>query len=99
MVIWLDAPEELLLERLNADPTQRPLMQSEDPAQRLAELMGQRRPSMPRPTCTSFKTVVQPSRWPCRSSKPRPGCSRNAAAPQHSLQVVNETGEVGCSIN
>lgn len=43
-VIWLDAPEPLLLERLGADPTPRPLMQAADPAARLAELLAQRRP-------------------------------------------------------
>ena len=43
-VIWLDAPETLLLERLAADPTPRPLMQAADPAARLAELLEQRRP-------------------------------------------------------
>ncbi|MFM8526016.1 MAG: shikimate kinase [Vulcanococcus sp.] len=44
MVIWLDAPEPLLLERLSADPTPRPLLQTSDPAARLAELLAQRRP-------------------------------------------------------
>ena len=45
VVVWLDAPLPLVLERLNADPTPRPLMQaSPDPARSLAELMAQRRP-------------------------------------------------------
>jgi len=44
VVIWLDAPEPLLLQRLSADPTPRPLMQADDPAARLAELLQQRRP-------------------------------------------------------
>jgi shikimate kinase len=44
VVVWLDAPEALLLERLQADPTPRPLLQHPDPAQRLAELLEQRRP-------------------------------------------------------
>lgn len=43
-VVWLDAPEPLLLRRLQADPTPRPLLASEDPAGRLADLLGQRRP-------------------------------------------------------
>jgi len=44
VVIWLDAPEEVLLARLAADPTRRPLLASDDPAARLRELLAQRRP-------------------------------------------------------
>jgi len=45
VVVWLDAPPSLVLERLNADPTPRPLLQgSADPARTLAELLTQRRP-------------------------------------------------------
>jgi len=44
VVVWLDAPEPVLLERLQADPTPRPLLQHPDPAQRLAALLAQRRP-------------------------------------------------------
>ncbi|MEX0589240.1 MAG: shikimate kinase, partial [Cyanobium sp.] len=44
VVVWLDAPAPLLLARLQADPTPRPLMQANDPAARLGELLGQRQP-------------------------------------------------------
>jgi shikimate kinase len=44
VVIWLDAPEELLLTRLQADPTPRPLLADADPAGRLATLLASRRP-------------------------------------------------------
>jgi shikimate kinase len=44
VVVWLDAPAPLLLERLQRDPTPRPLLQSESPATRLGELLSQRRP-------------------------------------------------------
>jgi shikimate kinase len=44
VVIWLDAPSELLLERLRADPTPRPLLAVADPEERLEELLEQRRP-------------------------------------------------------
>ena len=43
-MIWLDAPTELLLARIAADPTPRPLMQQPDPAARLSELLGERQP-------------------------------------------------------
>lgn len=44
VVVWLDTPAPLLLERLQADPTPRPLLQTADPAARLAELLDQRTP-------------------------------------------------------
>ena len=44
VVIWLDASPNLLLERLQADPTPRPLLATEDPAARLETLLQARRP-------------------------------------------------------
>lgn len=44
VVIWLDAPEALLLERLRNDATPRPLLDDPDPAARLRHLLNQRRP-------------------------------------------------------
>ncbi len=43
VVVWLDAPEEVLLQRLAADPTPRPLMAAPDPAERLNALLTDRR--------------------------------------------------------
>jgi len=44
VVVWLDAPEAVLLRRLRQDPTARPLLAMPDPRQRLRELLEQRRP-------------------------------------------------------
>jgi shikimate kinase len=44
VVIWLDAPPAVLLNRLNADPTPRPLLRSEDPSARLQALLQERLP-------------------------------------------------------
>jgi shikimate kinase len=44
VVVWLDAPAALLLQRLAADPTPRPLMQAADPAERLQTLLAERNP-------------------------------------------------------
>jgi shikimate kinase len=42
VVVWLDAPPELLLRRLAADPTPRPLLQTADPETQLTSLLSQR---------------------------------------------------------
>ena len=44
VVVWLDAPSELLLQRLGSDPTARPLLQADQPETRLQALLEQRRP-------------------------------------------------------
>jgi shikimate kinase len=44
VVVWLDAPASQLLQRLRQDPTQRPLLQTADPAERLEALLSERRP-------------------------------------------------------
>ena len=44
VVVWLEAPGELLLQRLRADPTPRPLLQTPDPAARLEALLAARAP-------------------------------------------------------
>ena len=42
VVVWLDAPPELLLRRLAADPSPRPLLQTADPESQLTRLLSQR---------------------------------------------------------
>jgi len=42
VVVWLDAPPELLLSRLAADPSPRPLLQTADPESQLTSLLSQR---------------------------------------------------------
>jgi shikimate kinase len=42
LIIWLDAPVEVLIKRLQDDTT-RPLLQNDDPAQALQKLLDQRR--------------------------------------------------------
>lgn len=44
IVIWLDAPEAVLLRRVQADPTPRPLLEDSDPAARLRQLLHARQP-------------------------------------------------------
>ena len=100
VVIWLDAPEALLLERLSGDPTPRPLLQADDPAARLQALVAERRPLY----AQADLHIVQDGR-PAEQvaaqiieALPRV-LKERTAAPQHRLQVTNEAGEVGRSIN
>lgn len=44
IVIWLDVVQEQLLKRLQADSTVRPLLQTEDPALALSQLLAERQP-------------------------------------------------------
>ncbi|MED5320000.1 MAG: shikimate kinase [Cyanobacteriota bacterium] len=44
IVIWLDVVPDQLLQRLNADSTMRPLLQTADPEAALNELLNERRP-------------------------------------------------------
>ena len=44
IVIWLDVVQEQLLQRLQADSTVRPLLQTEDPAAALGQLLAERQP-------------------------------------------------------
>ena len=44
IVIWLDVERRQLLQRLQSDSTQRPLMMTGDPAETLDEILKQRRP-------------------------------------------------------
>jgi len=100
VVIWLDAPEALLLERLRSDATPRPLLQTADPAARLTALLAERKPLY----AQSDLHIVQDGRpaeeVAAQILEALPGVLKErTAAPQHRLQVVNDAGEVSTSIN
>ena len=100
VVIWLDAPEPLLLERLAADPTPRPLMAAQDRAQRLGELMAERRPLYAQADLQILQDGRPADQVAQQILDALPGVIKERnAPPQHSLQVTNEAGQVGHSIN
>jgi shikimate kinase len=100
VVIWLDAPEALLLQRLRADPTPRPLMEAPDPAARLAELLEQRRPLYAQADLHIQQDGRPPDQVAAQILEALPGLiKQRSAPPQHRLEVVNEAGERGRSIN
>lgn len=100
VVIWLDAPEALLLKRLRADPTPRPLLATPDPAQRLSELLNQRRPLYAQADLHIVQNGAPAAQVADQILEALPGLIKErSTAPEHTLQVVNEAGEVGRSIN
>jgi len=100
VVIWLDAPDALLLERLSADPTPRPLLQADDPAGRLATLMAERKPLYAQADLHIVQDGRPAEQVAAQILEALPGVLKErTAAPQHRLQVVNDAGEVSTSIN
>jgi shikimate kinase len=100
VVIWLDAPDALLLERLSSDPTPRPLLQADDPAARLATLLAERRPLYAQADLHILQDGRPADQVASQILEALPGVLKErTAAPEHRLQVVNEAGEVGRSIN
>jgi len=100
VVVWLDAPEELLLQRLSADPTPRPLLATEDPAARLAALLAQRRPLYAQADLHIVQDGGSPEQVARQVLEALPTILRERTAPPAAgLQVVNEAGQVGTSIN
>lgn len=100
VVIWLDAPDALLLERLSSDPTPRPLLQAEDPAARLAALLAERKPLYAQADLHIAQDGRPADQVAAQILEALPGVLKErTAAPQHRLQVVNEAGDVSSSIN
>jgi shikimate kinase len=100
VVIWLDAPEALLLERLSGDPTPRPLLQADDPAARLQALVAERRPLYGQADLHIVQDGRPAEQVAAQILEALPRVLKErTAAPQHRLQVTNEAGEVGRSIN
>ena len=100
VVIWLDAPEALLLQRLQADPTPRPLMAGDDAAGRLSQLLAERRPLYAQADLHIVQDGSPPQRVASQILEALPAILRDRPeTPEGQLQVVNETGEVGTSIN
>ena len=100
VVIWLDAPDALLLERLSSDPTPRPLLQTDDPAARLAALLAERKPLYAQADLHIVQDGRTADQVAVQILEALPGVLKErTAAPQHRLQVVNDDGEVSNSIN
>jgi shikimate kinase len=100
VVVWLDAPEDVLLERLRADPTPRPLMQAADPAERLRALLAERRPLYAQADLAVAQGEEPPDQVALRVLEGLPGILREQVAPpEQAVELVSGEGLRGTSLN
>ncbi|MFM8605518.1 MAG: shikimate kinase [Cyanobium sp.] len=100
VVIWLDAPEALLLQRLRADPTARPLLAEVDPAARLAALLEARRPLYAQADLTVTQGTEPPALVAARVLEALPSILRDPdQAPGQPASLVDGEGRLPRSLN
>jgi shikimate kinase len=101
VVVWLDAPQELLLERLAADSTARPLLALADPAERLSTLLHERRPLYGQADLTVVQGAGEsPQRIAQRVMEALPSLLRQRQqAPQAAVQLLDSDGLPTPSLN
>jgi shikimate kinase len=100
VVVWLDAPETVLLQRLAADPTPRPLMEAADRAERLGALLAQRRPLYAQADLRVEQAGELPEAVAQRVLEGLPGILREQVAPpEQDVELVNGDGLRGTSLN
>ena len=100
VVIWLDAPDALLLERLSSDPTPRPLLEAVDPTARLGELLGQRQPLYGQADLRIQQDGADPGQVAGQVLAGLPAILKQpAAAPQAPISLRNADGNSTASLN
>jgi shikimate kinase len=100
VVVWLDAPAGVLLQRLAADPTPRPLMAAPDPATRLEALMTERRPLYAQADLTVRQGDEPPGRVAARVLEALPAILRPRRAPPAApTALVDGEGRPTASLN
>ncbi len=81
VVVWLDAPEPVLLRRLQADPTPRPLLAGADGAARLKTLLAERRPLYGQADLTVMQGEEPPERVAEKVLEDLPAILRDPGGP------------------
>lgn len=100
VVVWLDAPAELLLQRLAADPTPRPLMQAADPGERLATLLAERRPLYAQADLTVHQAAEPPEQVAASVLAGLPALLKERPqAPAQPVRLQTEEGTITQSLN
>jgi shikimate kinase len=100
VVIWLDAPEGVLLQRLRADPTPRPLLADPDPEGRLRLLLAQRRPLYAQADLHVNQGKESPEGVASRVLEALPAILREGAQPPMEATTLRHAdGRLGTSLN
>ena len=100
VVVWLDAPASLLLQRLRSDPTPRPLLQADDPGARLGELLAQRQPIYAQADLRVHQAGDGPAQVAQQVLADLPAILKNkAVAPEVPVQLRQADGQITPSLN
>jgi shikimate kinase len=100
VVVWLDAPAPLLLQRLRSDPTPRPLLQADDPGARLGELLAQRQPIYAQADLRVHQAGDGPAQVARQVLADLPGILKDkAVAPEVPVQLRQADGQITPSLN
>lgn len=100
VVVWLDAPAPLLLQRLRSDPTPRPLLQADDPGARLGELLAQRQPIYAQADLRVHQAGDGPAQVAQQVLADLPAILKNkAVAPEVPVQLRQADGQITPSLN
>ena len=100
VVVWLDAPAQLLLTRLGSDPTPRPLLQVDDPGSRLRQLLAERQPLYAQADLHVCQRQEQPPQVAQLVLEALPGILRERPeAPLQPALLQHQGGEITSSLN
>jgi len=101
LVVWLDAPTDVLLNRLQQDLTPRPLLQTDDPPARLQKLLAERLPFYAQADLTVRQTrEASPDDVARQILADCPGIlQERPQRPQHPVQLQTEDGEISPTLN
>ena len=100
LVVWLDVPADLLLERLTSDPTPRPLMQTTDREARLHALLDQRRPLYAQADLRVLQGGEEPSDVALQVLNAIPSILKEREAPpEQPVLLENAEGQITPSLN
>ena len=101
VVVWLDAPAPLLLQRLRADSTPRPLLQEGDPGARLGELLAQRQPLYAQADLRVQQAGASPAQVAQQVLTDLPAILKDpAAAPEAPVELLRQAdGQITPSLN
>jgi shikimate kinase len=100
VVVWLDAPAPLLLQRLRSDPTPRPLLQADDPGARLGELLAQRQPIYAQADLRVHQAGDGPTQVAQQVLADLPAILKDkAVAPEAPVELRQADGQITPSLN